>query len=279
MEQGKRRRLAALLVAVFGLAGLCLLAAASFFPLRSRLPFSAVTFPPRPSYAPWPTPPVAEAFSAPLLPIQEYGPYIQGVTGPLAVDTRYDVQNPAMGNHANCFRDARGNRLPFSQLYHAGVDLFAVNQQGQVVWGQAARQPVYAVADGVAIAVVDAGSDGFIVITQHLLANSSFVYSVYWHTDQVQVEAGQPVRRGQVIALVHDLGLNSHLHWEMRTFGDGSALFPVGTAGARGTCNGHFAAVGYTWDDDPERARPGYYGYLDPLAFVRDFGGLIDESD
>jgi hypothetical protein len=26
--------------------------------------------------------------------------------------------------------------------------------------------------------------------------------------------------------------------------------------------------VGYTWDDDPARAHPHYYGYLDPTAFV-----------
>ena len=54
----------------------------------------------------------------------------------------------------------------------------------------------------------------------------------------------------------------------MRTFRDGSRLFPVGTAGARGTCNRQIGGVGYTWDDDPARAQPGYYGYLDPSGFV-----------
>jgi len=96
------------------------------------------------------------------------------------------------------------------------------------------------------------------------------VYAVYWHVDyeQVQVREGQPVSRGQVIAVVGDRGLNSHLHWEMRTFRDGSRLFPAGTAGERGTCNGHIAGVGYTWDDDPARAHPDFYGYLDPIPFV-----------
>jgi len=54
----------------------------------------------------------------------------------------------------------------------------------------------------------------------------------------------------------------------MRTFRDGTDLFPRGTAGARGTCNGRVTGVGYTWDDEPERAVPEYYGYLDPIEFV-----------
>jgi murein DD-endopeptidase MepM/ murein hydrolase activator NlpD len=118
--------------------------------------------------------------------------------------------------------------------------------------------------------VLNAGSEGHIVIVEHLLANareSGCVYSVYWHADHVQVQPGQPVTRGQIVAVVKDMGLNSHLHWEMRTFRDGSDLFPAGTAGAQG-CNGHEAGVGYTWDDDPARAHPDFYGYLDPIAFV-----------
>jgi hypothetical protein len=76
------------------------------------------------------------------------------------------------------------------------------------------------------------------------------------------------VTRGQRIAAVFDQGGNSHLHWEMHTFRDGTSLFPAGSAGARGTCNGRFAAVGYTWDDDPARAQPDFYGYVDPRAFT-----------
>ena len=221
-----------------------------------------------PPYTPWPTPPIVETFGYPLLPAEAYGPYVQGVTGPLMVDTRYGAQNPAMGNNSNCFRDVHGGRVPFSQLYHAGVDLFALDAAGRVVWGQATHAPVHAVADGVVVSTLDAGSDGHIVIVEHLLAGGRDVYSVYWHVDHVQVREGQPVIRGQVVAVVYDKGLNSHLHWEMRTFRDGSNMFPAGTAGARGTCNGHIAGVGYTWDDDPACARPDFYGYLDPLAFV-----------
>lgn len=230
---------------------------------------SLPTFAPRPTYTPWPTPPVAESFGFPLLPSESYGPYVQGVTGPLAVDTRYGAQNPAMGDNPNCFRDVDGGTVPFSQLYHAGVDLFALDGAGKVVWGQATHAPVHAVADGVVIYIKDAGADGHIVIVEHRLVDGSEVHSVYWHVDHVQVREGQPVTRGQILAVIFDKGLNSHLHWEMRTFRDGRDLFPRGTAGARGRCNGYVHGVGYTWDDDPERARPEVYGYLDPEAFVR----------
>ena len=181
-----------------------------------------------------------------------------------------------MGDRSNCFRDASGGSVPFSQLYHAGVDLFALNDAGRVAWGDARHAPVHAVADGVVVFTLDAGSEGRIIAIEHLLADrpalskveGSRVYSVCWHVDHVQVREGQPVTRGQVVAVVRDMGLNSHLHWEMRTFRDGSNVFAAGTAGARGTCNRQIAGVGYTWDDDPARAHPDFYGYLDPTAFV-----------
>ena len=266
-RRGHRRNL--LLIAI-GLVGLCLVAGVYLWEhSRSGLGSQPLpAFSTVPPYTPWPTPPVARTFDFPLLPAEAYGPYVQGVTGPLAVDTRYGAQNPAMGDRSNCFRDQGGGSVPFSQLYHAGVDLFALNDAGRVVWGAATHAPVHAVADGVVVFTLDAGTDGHIVAVEHLLAGGSAVYSVYWHVDHVQVRAGQPVTRGQVIAVVYDQGVNSHLHWEMRTFRDGSNLFPPGTAGARGTCNRQVAGVGYTWDDDPARARPDFYGYLDPVTFV-----------
>jgi murein DD-endopeptidase MepM/ murein hydrolase activator NlpD len=228
------------------------------------LPFIPTALP----YAPWPTPPITDGFDYPLQPAESYGPYVQGVTGPLAVDTRYGAQNPAQGDRSNCFCDAAGSTVPFSQLYHAGVDLFALDGAGQIAWGQAAHAPVYAVADGVVVASLNAGDEGYIVIVEHLLADASNVYSVYWHVDHVQVQPGQPATRGQIVAVVRDMGLNSHLHLEMRTFRDGSSMFPAGTAGAQ-RCNGHEAGVGYTWDDDPSSAHPDFYGYIDPIAFVQ----------
>ncbi len=221
-----------------------------------------------PSVGRWPTPSITGFFDYPLQPPEEYGPYTQGITGLRAIDTRFGAQNPALGNRSNCFRDKDGNSVPFSQLYHAGVDLFSLGPARQLLWGNAAGDPVHAVADGVVVSALEAGAEGQILITHHLLPNQSAVYAVYWHVDRVQVAPGQPVERGQIIASVCDQGLNSHLHWEMRTFLDGSDLFPAGTAGARGSCNGHVAGVAYTWDDAEDRARPEFYGYMDPLAFV-----------
>ncbi len=257
-ENGCRRVLFALLI-VAGVIGLTAAPYVWEHYISRFIPPPLPTFPTAPPYTPWPTPPIATAFDFPLLPAASYGPL---------PNTRYGVHNPAFGNRSNCFRASGDETVPFSQLYHAGVDLFALDGDGQVIWGGAAHAPVHAVADGVTLSVVDGGSDGQILIIQHQLAAGEAVYSVYWHTSHVQVQPGQPVVRGQVIAVVYDQKLNSHLHWEMRTFGDGSNLFPPGTAGARGTCNGRVTGVGYTWDDDPARAIPDYYGYLDPTAFI-----------
>ena len=257
-ESGCRGALLAPLIAV---GVVCLIAALYLWEhyLGGLIPPPLPIFPPAPPYTPWPTPPVATEFDFPLLPAESYGSL---------PNTRYGAQNPAFGDRANCFRDSDGGTIPFSELYHAGVDLFAVDGAGQVTWGQATHAPVHAVADGVVVSTIDVGAEGYIVIVEHWLEDASAVYSVYWHVTSVQVREGQPVTRGQIIAALHDLGFNSHLHWEMRTFRDGADLFPAGTAGARGTCNGHVAGVGYTWDDDPVRARPDFYGYLDPVAFV-----------
>ncbi len=244
-----------------GIVGLCLIGVLFLWQGRFSgvIPRPLPSFPTVGPFTTWPTPPVATAFDFPLLPAEDYGslPY-----------TRYDVQNPAQGNRSNCFLDVNQDGVPFSQLYHAGVDLFAVNGAGEVIWGQAKNAPVYAVADGVTVLLSDAGSEGQIIGIEHRLADGSAVYSIYWHVSHVQVQPGQPVTRGQMIAVLHDMGLNCHLHWEMRTFYDGSNIFPDGTAGARGRCNRQIAGVGYTWDDNPLRAHPGYYGYLDPVAFV-----------
>jgi hypothetical protein len=93
--------------------------------------------------------------------------------------------------------------------------------------------------------------------------------AAYWHVVEPSVSFGQIVYRGDVIGKVADLGGNSHLHWEIRTWSDGSNLFPPTSAGGRGTCNGRIPALGYTWDDLLARASPNAWGYLDPAKFVK----------
>jgi murein DD-endopeptidase MepM/ murein hydrolase activator NlpD len=217
------------------------------------------------------TPAVADAFGFPLPPAQ-FGPYLPYESGPLPVDTRFGAQNPGVGAAGKCFVDAAGTPVPFNQLYHAGEDWFAVDEAGQVQGRGAAGAPVRAVAAGTVTWVQSLGPEGFVVIAEHRLPQGDSagerVWSVYWHVAHVRVAQGQAVARGDVIGQVHDRGLNSHLHWELRAFADGSDRFPPESAGGRGTCNGYVAGVGYTWDDDPTQARPEAWGYLDPVAFI-----------
>ena len=221
-----------------------------------------------PTVGPLPTPALAESFDFPLDP-GRYGPYVQGVSGPLDVDTRFGVQNPALGHTPKCFHDANGNGVPFCELYHAGEDWFALDAAGQVDSFAAAGDPVHAVANGVVYMTQQIGDQGWVLVLAHRLADGDTVYSAYWHVADLQVDYGDAVTRGQVIARVHDQGGNSHLHWEIRAFGDGSVLFPPDSAGSRGTCNGRAVGVAYTWDDDPVRARPEYWGYFDPVVFIQ----------
>lgn len=214
-------------------------------------------------------PPPADGFDFPLDPTG-YGPYVRGVTGPLNVDTRFGVQNPALGEAPKCFHDRRNKGVPFRELYHAGEDWFRLDAAGQVDSFGAAGAPVHAVAHGRVYFTQDIGNQGVIIILSHLLPDGTPVYSAYWHVAQLQVTRGERVTRGQVIALVHDQGGNSHLHWEIRAFGDASSLFPPDSAGGRGTCNGRVAGLAYTWDDDPARARPEHWGYFDPARFIAD---------
>jgi murein DD-endopeptidase MepM/ murein hydrolase activator NlpD len=222
---------------------------------------------PAPPASPVPTPPLADGFSFPLDP-ERYGPYVQGISGPLSVDTRFGVQNPGLGNTPKCFHDQDGNGVPFRELYHAGEDWFRLDAKGQVDSFAAAGDPVRAVANGVVYQTQKIGRQGWIVVLAHRLADEERVYSAYWHVAQLQVDWGDAVQRGQVIATVHDQGGNSHLHWEIRAFADGSELFPPDSAGGRGTCNGRAIGVAYTWDDNPARARPEYWGYFNPTAFI-----------
>ncbi len=213
-------------------------------------------------------PALADAFDFPLDP-ERFGVYNPARSGRLPIDTRFGVQNPGLGSTGKCFVNRAGEKVAFGQLYHAGEDWFALNERGRVIWGETAGEPVRAIANGVVDSVTLMGYDGYVLIVAHQMAEGA-VWSVYWHVADVQTAQGQAVTLGQTLAYVHDRGLNSHLHWEVRTFDDGSALFTEDSAGGRGTCNGYVPGVGYTWDDDADRAGPEFWGYLAPSVFVRD---------
>lgn len=123
------------------------------------------------------------------------------------------------------FTSPFGNRRnPFTNSpdFHAGVDLAALE-----------GTPVYAPADA---QVVFAGryplrrsrawwQYGNLVILKH---NDDLV-SLYGHCQEVLVEKGDKVRRGERIAIVGNTGhsTNAHLHYEVRRRNESGKLVPV----------------------------------------------------
>jgi len=213
------------------------------------------------------SPAVAATFDFPLDP-ERFGPFVPYETGPWDVDTRFGAQNPGLGDAGKCFVNRQEEHVPFRDLYHAGEDWFALTPEGTLAPRHAAGEPVRAVANGVVTWTQSLGGEGAVLVVEHALPAGERVWSVYWHLADVRVAVGEAVDRGEKLGVVHHRGTNSHLHWEIRTFGDGSALFPPDSAGGRGSCNVYVMGVGYTWDDDPARALPETWGYLDPVAFV-----------
>ncbi|MEA3308529.1 MAG: M23 family metallopeptidase [Chloroflexota bacterium] len=211
----------------------------------------------------------ATTFTLPLDPVR-FAPYIPHQSGALDVDTRFDVQNSGLGDQGKCFVDRTGEQIPFSHLWHAGEDWFVHDANGKVQWGDAAGEPVQAVANGVVSWAQNLGTEGNVLIVEHRLSNGERVWSVYWHLADVRVAVGEAITRGQTLGVIHNRGLNSHLHWEIRTFATATELFSPDSAGGRGKCNGYVMGVGYTWDDEPTRAHPPAWGYLHPSEFVEE---------
>ena len=209
----------------------------------------------------------AVTFSFPLDPTR-FAPYIPQQSGNLAVDTRFDVQNPGLGDQGKCFHNRAGEKIPFSQLWHAGEDWFRHDGDGKVQWSHAAGTPVQSVANGTVSWAQELGSEGNVLIVEHRLPAGKHLWSVYWHLADLRVAKGAVVQRGQTLGVIHNRGLNSHLHWEIRTFASARELFPPTSAGGRGECNGYVMGVGYTWNDDPATAHPEAWGYLPPTEFI-----------
>ena len=102
-----------------------------------------------------------------------------------------------------------GGRLdPFSGqgIYHPGVDLEA-----------AMGTPVRATADGVVRFAEWQGGYGKAVVLDH----GGAINTLYGHLSRFSVIAGQPVRRGEIIAYSGSTGRSSgaHLHYEVRVGG------------------------------------------------------------
>lgn len=95
-------------------------------------------------------------------------------------------------------------------------------------------QPVYAISNGRVLRVCDIHffdyGKGKEVAIEHVLPDSSHVYSVYWHMDSALVVEGQDVdRREQVGTIGTEYGkYPAHLHFEIRNKYEGCFFWPGG---------------------------------------------------
>jgi murein DD-endopeptidase MepM/ murein hydrolase activator NlpD len=185
----------------------------------------------------------------------------------------FGVRNPDLTGLNQCYFDTQaGVFVPFNQLWHAGEDWFPDSHD----------QPINAVANGIVKYVSPPGYSfpGAVVILEHILPDGSTVYSMYGHLDPsaVKVSVGQAVTEGQEIAArvivqtLQDGSDNTHLHWEIRYFLDGSGI----TIGPnyKQTCSGE-PGPGYTWPGTPDNFVSGgaTYHWTNPSVFVGSHGG------
>ena len=171
-------------------------------------------------------------------------------------DTRYGVRNLSLpGSPRKCWN------VTWPRMLHSALDLYRLDGQ------DAANTQLVAVADGT-VAYYDpsySSYPGRVVILSHPLSEGRTIYSMYAHLGAVFVTQGQIVARGQPIGTVLYQTGDSHLHFEMRWFLDGSQIYPSNTS-----CNGIVYGRGYTYLIHPDDF---YQGYVDPDAFIQARGG------
>jgi len=112
------------------------------------------------------------------------------------------LQRPCGGTISSYFGTRRAyNDGPYTS-YHGGVDL-----RGHT------GTPVYAPADGIVVLAEPLTVRGNALMLDHGWG----VLTGYWHLSTIEVDVGQRVQQGDLIARIGSTGLStgSHLHWEM----------------------------------------------------------------
>lgn len=102
----------------------------------------------------------------------------------------------------------------FGENNHLGED-WNGNGGGNTDWGD----PVYAIAHGkVSVAKDVGGGWGNVVRIIHTLSSGEQVESLYAHLDEVFIEEGETVKRGENIGTIGTAGGQywAHLHFEIR---------------------------------------------------------------
>jgi murein DD-endopeptidase MepM/ murein hydrolase activator NlpD len=169
--------------------------------------------------------------------------------------------------------------VDWSRMLHTGEDWYRLD----FLTANSAGTPVYAVADGVVVRHNPGLSyPGNVVLIQHRLADGRSIYSMYGHITNVRVTQGQTVARGEQIATIFNQGYvgrtpglhptwDSHLHFEMRWFLDGSNIYTPGT-NAYGYnypgCTWLYPGRGYTYVVHPDQYPYPGAGYVDPSDFI-----------
>jgi murein DD-endopeptidase MepM/ murein hydrolase activator NlpD len=212
-------------------------------------PTPAVTSPPD-------RPELADEFSSPYGIISTTTDYSE-TWNIIVTDTRYGVRNLELIGR-KCWG------VGWNRLLHSGIDLYRLNGQ------DAAGTQLVAVADGTVAYYNPAYTSypGRVVILRHPLNDGRVIYSIYAHLGSVFVTQGQIVTRGQPVGTVLYQTDDSHLHFELREFLDGTWIYPSSTA-----CNGLVYGRGYTYLTHPDDFPAPDHGYIDPDTFIQAHGG------
>ncbi len=218
---------------------------------------TAVPFTPPPAVTlPLERPELADAFSSPYGVISTTTAYADQ-WNIITNDTRYGVRNLSL-------LDRKCWGVAWDRMLHSGIDLYRLDGQ------DAAGTQLVAAADG-AVAYYDptyTSYPGRVVILSHPLSDGRVLYSMYAHLGSVFVTQGQVIARGQPVGTVLYQPGDSHLHFEMRWFLDGSRIYPSSTS-----CNGIIYGRGYTYLVHPDDFPAPSNGYVDPDAFIQAHGG------
>ncbi len=228
-------------------------------PRAARAAAVPITPTPTPAAAPSPDrPELTDEFISPYGVIStttQYGEQWNIITS----DTRYGVRNFSLPDD---FRRCWG--VAWNRMLHSGIDLYRLDGQ------DAADTPVVAVADGT-VAYYDLGYasyPGRVVILSHPLSDGRVIDSMYAHLGSVLVTQGQLVARGQPVGTVLYQAGDSHLHFELRWFLDGTGIYPSSTS-----CDGLVYGRGYTYLIHPDDFPTSDHGYVDADAFIQAHGG------
>jgi murein DD-endopeptidase MepM/ murein hydrolase activator NlpD len=162
---------------------------------------------------------------APPLPIQSH-PWdlVDALPGSAPADPKHPWLQRPTGMEANPYVD---------QTYRYGATFDGTLQQHQgIEFNEPSGTPVHAIADGTVIWAGPGEAGAQAVALRHdERAGGQYVFSVYYHNSRIDVQPGQHVSAGEVLALVGHTGraTNNHLHLEVHVAPTGDSSKIVST--------------------------------------------------